>query len=590
MKTWCFATAVLLGLAATPAVLAQDAPAEPEKKPPPAPPLVSFRGTETLSMELVGDNGSNNEYLYGDDDNFWIFTNSLYVQASSKPFDGGVRLDATLFHHPPDSVSPDEFIWGPGASGYTLLNYKHDFRVERIFGILKVGQLKLTAGDFYVTFGRGMVLSLVKADDISLDNALRGGRLDYGVPGLFKLVLVAGVVNSLNNDPITHQILEDDPGDKVAGGSLVVDVIDELSLGYHFVAMLPRFRDEASIDPERMFVDQSTGVRSLSGGLTLDLHVEDLSLYVEGNAQVHDNYRPPEGLPDVEGEMGYSAFMEATYDFSMVSLKAQGFYYRHWLVEGPLRGSATDITATQPMSYNFRVVLEPTWVPLKSVGNAWGGQLGGDLFVADGATQITLAGAVLKYEGGLLPQGQWLDTRDTVRVHPTLAVRQEFGRTGIRAKVEGGFLWEQEVAGRERDGFLWHALLDLLFPIKGPHSINMKAEIRRHELEISEGAHPYWVALGVLGYDFAGLLGAAVVYEYSDQTEGIYAKLGGWRIPLALQHYAKIKIVFHVPAPLDGLSLTFVGGSQRGGKKCTGGGCREFPDSVGLKLEALYRF
>jgi hypothetical protein len=554
------------------------------------PPDVTFRGSETLIVEFVGDNGDNNEYLHGDDDNFWVFRNSLYLQASSRPFDGGIRLDGMLFHNPPSAVDPDTFAWGPGANGYTLLNYHHDYRVERFHATVKSGGLRVTGGDFYVTFGRGMVLSLIKADDIALDNALRGGRIEYDIPRRFRIVLVGGVVNALNYDQFTHQVLEDDPLDRIAGLRAEWDAMDELTLGVHVVGMIPRYDKESEVNPHRNYVDRGTGIRALSGGASADIHAGDLNLYVEGNGQVHDNYRPPAEVPDVTSEAGYAAMTEATYMFPKVSVSLQGFYYRKWLMEGPLRGSSTNIVTAAPLSYNFRVAVEPTWVPAKSIGNSWGGKLAGDLFLLDGKTQITLASAFLKYEGGLLPQGQWLQIDDTIRIHPTLGLRQEIGDSGIRAKAEGGYLHEMEVAGGDRYGLLWHAMLDLMFPITGPHSISAKDELRRHELEISEGGEPYWVNQAKLGYDHAGLLGIHGMYEYSDQTVGIDAKLGDWSLPLPRRHYLIAEIVFHAPKPLDGLTLTLSGGSQRGGKKCTPGGCLEFPDAVGVKLETVYRF
>ena len=83
--------------------------------PRPAPMPVNFRVTETFITEYVGDNGSANEALYGDDDDYWTFRNLLYLQAGNKYFDSAMRLDLTLFQIPPARVYPYGFVWCTGA-------------------------------------------------------------------------------------------------------------------------------------------------------------------------------------------------------------------------------------------------------------------------------------------------------------------------------------------------------------------------------------------------------------------------------------------------------------------------------------------
>ncbi|MBW2459409.1 MAG: hypothetical protein JRI68_33260 [Deltaproteobacteria bacterium] len=110
-------------------------------------------------------------------------------------------------------------------------------------------------------------------------------------------------------------------------------------------------------------------------------------------------------------------------------------------------------------------------------------------------------------------------------------------------------------------------------------------------LDVTEGAlNHYWVTLASLGYDWSGLFGITGIYEYSDETAGAEGMIGDWEVPLPLQHYFWAMLTIHPPKPLDGLTLRLIGGSQRGGIKCAGGICRRYPDAVGGKLEAVYRF
>ena len=561
--------------------------------PRPDPTPVNFRGTETFIAEYVGDNGPINEADYGDDDNYWLFRNLLYLQASNRYFDSAVRLDLTMFQDPPGRVTHEEFAgrWGPGAGGFTTLDYDNDFRVERIHGTAHIGNLHITAGDFYVNFGRGMALSLIKLDDVGVDNALRGGRVEYRLPRRLKFVLVGGVVNSLNVDPITRQVVEDDPLDRIVGARIEWEVMDALTLGVHGVFMRPRYDSETEIDPERINIDQGTGVGVINGGASAELHLGGAHLYLEGNGQKHDNFRPAYPNEDVMDESGGAVFGEFSYDLSPFMIKAEGMFYRRWLMEGAYRGSSTTIPG-QPTPYHHMVTLEPVWMVINSFGNAEGGRLTGDYYIKKSDTQLTLMSSFIFYEGGLLPIGVWEDHPPTFIVHPILKVRQIFGDSGISLALEGGFRYEtteEPEPNHEDNGRLWHVMADLSWPITGPHSVELKMELRRHDLHVSESV-PHWITLATLGYDMSGVFGVAFIHEYSDETAGSDVKIGDWTYFMPRHNYLWAMLTYHPPKPLDGLTLRLLAGSQRGGIKCAGGVCREYPDAVGAKLEAVFRF
>ena len=355
--------------------------------------------------------------------------------------------------------------------------------------------------------------------------------------------------------------------------------------------MRPRFDDEEDVDPERLNVDQGAGIGVVTGGASAELHLGGLALYLEGNAQSHDNYRPSGQNEDVLDESGYGAFAEISYDLSPFMLKAEGIFYRRWLMESGYRGASNTLTE-QPLVYNHMVTLEPLWMVIKSFGNAEGGRLTGDLFIKESDTQLTLMVSTIMYEGGLLPSGLWEDHPPTLVLHPILKMRQTFPTSDISLALEGGFRHEntdEATAGEDDSGHLWHVQGDLTIPLTGPHSLELKAELRRHELMVTEGDE-YWVTMESLGYEMSGLLGATIVHEYSDQTAGADNMIGDWEIPLPHKHYMWVLLSLHMPEPVDGLTLRLFAGSQRGGIKCAGGVCRVYPDSVGAKLEAVYRF
>ena len=576
----------MLGLSVVVFLLSEIAPATASE--------VTVHGTETLVVDYVGDNGPANEAVYGDDDELWLFRNVFDVQLNAPNVETGLRFDAAMFLRPPAPVDPERFVWGEGASGYTLLNYEDDFRLERIHGTATLGDLEITAGDFYVSFGRGMILSLIKLDDLGVDNALRGGRLDYELGERLKLTLLGGVVNAVNLDPITHDVRTDDPLDRIAGARIELRAAEPLSVGLHGVVMRPRFTDESDIAPGRLYVDQAPGVAVESGGGFVELNSGAFYAYIEADAQQHDKvrqqYDPPEWTSERAAESGQALYFDLSYDLPSVGLKAEGFYYRRWVMEGPPLGPASEYTLARPMAYSQLVTFEPRWLPVRSLGNEAGGRLTADALIDRTDTQITLFATALGYLGGWTREGEWNDHADVFVAHPRLELRQGFGATKAWLSAKGGYRYERSTSRDDDTGDLWHAGLEVFVPLSGPHGLDAAGELRRHALAVTDSPRPYWVTTASLRYDWASRFSIGAVYEYSDQTPGEQASISGWELPLPRRHYLMGVISGQAEIPGGTLVLRLYGGSQRGGVKCTGGVCREYPDSVGAKLEATYRF
>ena len=79
---------------------------------------------------------------------------------------------------------------------------QNPFYVEK-WGIEYNGRtVEAVLGDFYVSFGRGMVLSIRKIDELGIDTTLRGGKLVYHEDRV-AATLVLGVTNMQNVDEAT---------------------------------------------------------------------------------------------------------------------------------------------------------------------------------------------------------------------------------------------------------------------------------------------------------------------------------------------------------------------------------------------------
>ena len=59
---------------------------------------------------------------------------------------------------------------------------------------------------------------------------------------------------------------------------------------------------------------------------------------------------------------------------------------------------------------------------------------------------------------------------------------------------------------------------------------------------------------------------------------------------LAPHHYASLMGTLFLSGVLKDVTLRGFLGSRRGGIKCAGGVCREYPDAVGAKLEMVWTF
>lgn len=547
---------------------------------------MQISGEETFVAEAVGDNGEVNESVYGDDDNFSRFVNSLYFSAKNPMLDSALRLDTTFFYLPPDRVSQEDFV--PGGSGYTTLDYDNDYRLEHLHGTLHFNHLTVTAGDFHVSFGRGMVLSLIKVDDLAEDNRLRGARVEYQVQRKLSVTLVGGVVNTLNVDSITRQIYRDDPLDRVGGLRVQWELLDALGIAGHVVVMKPRFTDFDQIPEPHLYVDRAPGIDLISAGGSLELHAEGIHFYLEGNGQSHTDYRTLGA--DAAPESGAALFGEVSYDFPGFSLMAEGIFYRRWLMEGPYRGAGV-ITAADPVSYNNLATLDVDFVPNNSVGNAAGGRLSADYFVRLLDLDLRLRCVFIKYLGGLLPSGQWADHPPTWVVHPTLEAETRVGERQTTLRISGGGRVEttSEPDIPEVDaGHLWHVSTDVTVPLKGPHSVKLDAMVRHHALDVTEG-NRYYAATAAVGYGLSGRFDAALAYEYSDEITTSGNRIGD--VPwLPSHHFAWVRSSLHLPEIQKGLSLRLFAGSERGGVKCVGGACRQYPDTVGVRLDATLRF
>lgn len=121
-------------------------------------------------------------------DTFGYFTDRLNVQAYYWRFRAGVRLDVLTYFDLLDdadlaAIAKERL---PDATGAERYEYENAFRRElhtrylntiypaKLFLGYTAPSVDVTVGDFYAQFGRGLVLSVRKQDELAIDTTVRG--------------------------------------------------------------------------------------------------------------------------------------------------------------------------------------------------------------------------------------------------------------------------------------------------------------------------------------------------------------------------------------------------------------------------------
>lgn len=157
-----------------------------------------------------------------EDQGYGAFINRLNASLSYKRFTLGTRLDSSVYwlraeDRPlPESVGAGE----PTAAERELTRRTEATRLQRdgasrfpnslypakLWATYKAPGLEVTAGDAYVQFGRGLVLSMRKIDELGADNTIRGGKIAWQVDPI-SLTVVAGIANPSRVDEATGRAL-----------------------------------------------------------------------------------------------------------------------------------------------------------------------------------------------------------------------------------------------------------------------------------------------------------------------------------------------------------------------------------------------
>ncbi|HEY0839526.1 MAG TPA: hypothetical protein VGD74_05020 [Vulgatibacter sp.] len=489
--------------------------------------LPAFAAAENLRVlnTTVLEYRGDNRNVDDKDDDFGLGLNKLYLDGQMENTSVGVQVDSVVFSNFPDVPKPT-----PSSPS----EYRSEARLERISVVQRLGDVSFNLGDSHLQLGRGIALALRRVDELGTDQALRGGGVGYQGDAVSGKVF-AGRTNLANLDGVTQKFLED-PDDVLVGASATLH-LGRADVSVHGLMI----RTRIPTTPE--FDEDGTQL----GGAYLDLPVTDwLSLYVEGAFEQYRIVRT-----DYRGSAAYTA---ADLDLRFVSLLVEGLYLDQFQVWGSKNG-----VLQRPTVYNQPPTLERIDQEVLDNENVRGGRVK--------LSRSFLDGSLVLYTSGMLRQFGRDAATSMNAIH---------GYGGFELTYDGGrSRWYASAGYREeiqvRDGYVQktmeHAETDWVQSIGGPWALHLTVGHEQRTLD-EKG---YMRGTTLIGFDRAGWGSLMAEVGYDTQN------------PKTQQAFLAGVLAW---TAADWMTLKAIVGSQRGGIKCIGGVCRDFPAFSGARMEA----
>lgn len=523
--------------------------------------------TNTLegAWNTDNDNGSTKGSPY--DDNYGYIVDKLNLIGTEGDVSLWVRVDAWRYFKRP------------------TVKYKGKILPERLHITYDLGDWKLTAGDFYKQFGRGLVLSFRKGDEVSADTAIRGAEVNYSNSG-HKVTLFGGMRNQANLDPVTKLYFQEEQ-DILAGVQYHYNGFDLLNLGVHGLAYFPEVRKvESFTNAEGNNEEYMPKWEFLTSGGYIDAPdlTDWLAVYAEGNVQSRKQTPGLESLFGVtsltedDNQLGISAFASTNVflgDFTFIN----EFLFLDNFDQGErVLGTDTRIQGGSRLHADKRPVGEktlntraPTLVRLQdeiaSYNHVTGASMALEYYIEDLELTLSVNGAYR------------LNGVDRA-VHEMLgygAAQWSYQGGRSRLKVEAGY-WDTRKDAELQKGKVF-VYVDWAQSVAGKWSLQFITDTEYRLLQLSDNNYlrgsTYLTLLHSEWGDVTFELGHDLDQNNADGQEG------------EMQMFYAATVSAEIA---DGWKVRGTAGSQRGGLKCIAGVCRWFPPFSGGRLEVVTRF
>ncbi|MCA9550066.1 MAG: hypothetical protein KC933_08530 [Myxococcales bacterium] len=566
-------------------------------------------------------------------ENFGDLVTTIGGSVGYERFLFAARFDTAFYFHKP--------VAAESASPLIQLDlqdrYVNQVRPEYIAFSYNGPDASVVLGDYYMTLGRGMVLSVRKVGDVGVDNKLTGARVTNRVKlpvGDLSLTEFAGWSNIKNYETGTGYYYPERPSDAADPDKRFYDALDFVTGGraeYSLGKYMKVGAHAAQIaSPEDELGERAT-VRGYGANVELPRPVKWASLYVEAARLTRDdsrletpkNRQVGQALTDVNEE-GWGLYSNANLYFGPATVLIEGKYYDNMFNVFP-RG------IRQPRRQVLNRLVEPPTAErpltlLLANNTVYGGRMRVDYRVAPGWVPYLAGGLYRDNSFGRQSDGTAIDT-----VPPT-NISAIYGGARVTQKwaeisVEGGYRTQRNHYSAERkqasdpdeaqrakdlDGSTFrddmHVMLDYRMPVWGPLSVEVAlnyllarqenatvdcrdvpavAETDEEEREVdacnTRGADQVFVSLPDQWHE--GRLALSVISSQGFSITGAYEFYT--RQPTVYkQHYFSIGGQWKF---MDGSIVRALYGGERAGLKCSGGVCRFFPGFEGGRIELEMR-
>jgi hypothetical protein len=151
-------------------------------------------------------------------DYYFDWINKLDTKLTYGPWHAELRLDSAVFWNV-YSLNVDAVpVPRQQQNVLTLMRNRfiNNLIVEKISASYITPTLEVTLGDFYINYGRGIILSLRKVDQLGVDTTLRGANIT-GRLGNLTANIAGGITNNINTDQATASVAPDAEDPILAG-------------------------------------------------------------------------------------------------------------------------------------------------------------------------------------------------------------------------------------------------------------------------------------------------------------------------------------------------------------------------------------
>ncbi len=455
------------------------------------------------------------------------------------------------------------------------------FGLEKAWVEVRSPAVTFTAGDAYLSFGRGIALNTVKNTDIDVDTSLRGAR-GVGHFGAWDVTIASGLTNpqqvALENPNLS---LQPDVAHAVSGLRLDRYGLGAVNLGAHGVIFQYSRGYEEGKDGWRAYGQPVDAW--VAGGSVEALGVKGLDLYFEGDGFGYT-------AEEIPVKAGYALYGSLAAYPGRASILVEGrrnkdtewantFSDNYELVSGPT------------LEYE-RVITEDSSAAVNS-NDITGGRARIDLRFGNPEKHVTLVpyASVAVFRDEDLSGLHFNRAGETILhpiagvqyIHEELHVLATAGqRVDVRDPMDDG-----TALGADR---LLHADLDISVPLGGNLSLELAPSLMRYQWGVNPQQQTDFTDFSNTLALKVGAPWAFLIYtDYSDnpliQSTGnlegtLFGDAGEF-----LYGAAEVQWM-----PNSSTTLKAFYGAYRAGIRCAGGQCRQLPGFEGAKMSLTTTF